>query len=398
VGSSDKVTLQSTSGAQNILSLGKGVDNEGLSFSKSGNDLILSIGQAPYAVTLANWYGNTGNQNITTLQVVEQASNAYSASSSDTLRNKAIYEFNFASLVSQFNQALVVNPVLTSWNLSNGMSSAMQSTSSTQAYGGDLAYYEGIYGDVTGTMNIAAVQATLQNAAFGTGLQTIDAWSGISGGATAAPRASLALSGANATWATTDTATTTTSATTDANVSPVTATSESGVSGQLRHVVPAGAVPTFVPVPIATVAPGSQAQTGVPPSELPNNPAVGGMSGATNPVHPSEASTASTGYRTHVPLGDLERFLDDERDRSLMEPKMFRPGEWDSYNFVSHGNLMFARMEQQLSSMPHSLASEDGLGDMGTGLEAAGLGNGGAIYHPRASLRDYRMQHGASRE
>jgi len=392
VGLSGQVTIQSTSGAQNILSLGKGVDNEGLSFSKSGNDLILSAAQTGHSVTLANWYANTGNQDITTLQVIEQASGAYSAGSTDTLRNKAIYEFDFASLVNQFNQALAANPLLTSWNLSNGMSSAMQSTSSTQAYGGDLAYYEGIYGNVTGTMNVATVQATLQNAAFGTGLQTIDAWSGISGGLTAAPRAPLM----NATVATPDTATTSASTTTDANVSPVTATSGSGVSGQIRHVVPAGAVPTFVPVPIATVAPGSQAQIGAPPSAFSNSPTVGGMSGATNPAHPSDAST---GYRTHVPLGELERFLDDEMNRSLMEPKMFRPGEADSsYNFVSHGNLMFARMEQQLSSTLHSFAGEDGLGDMGTGLEAVGLSGGGAAYHPRASLRDYRMQHGASRE
>ncbi len=175
--------VQTTAGAHNILSLGGGTDNELLVLAQSGNDLIIGlqggIFESP-TVTLKNWYASSSNQTTTILQVIE---GAYDPNSTDPLRNQKVYEFNFTNLVNQFNQAVKSNPAFAAgWGVgASGLLTALVSTSNTQAYGGDLAYYDGLNGDITG-LNLSAIQATLQNAAFGTGLQTIDSFSSISGG------------------------------------------------------------------------------------------------------------------------------------------------------------------------------------------------------------------------
>ena len=170
-------TLQATSGATNVLSLGGGIDTESLTFTKSGNNLILNDGMSGDSITLANWYAGSSDQDYTTLQVVEIASADYNSDGDDPLRNEALEEFNFSSLVTQFNNGGSPN----NWALSNGMPSAQLSSSATADYGGDLAYYFGLNGNLTG-MNLSAAQATLTNSAYATGTQTIDSWSSISGG------------------------------------------------------------------------------------------------------------------------------------------------------------------------------------------------------------------------
>jgi len=76
---------------------------------------------------------------------------------------------------------LAANPSMTSWSLSNALLTAHLSGSNTAALGGDLAYYDGLNGNLTG-MNLATAVSTLQNATYGKTAQTIDAWSGISAG------------------------------------------------------------------------------------------------------------------------------------------------------------------------------------------------------------------------
>jgi trimeric autotransporter adhesin len=174
------VTLQPTTSASNVLSLGGAIDTESLSMSKVGNNLVISDTSGD-AMTFSNWYTGASNQNYTTLQVIELASPSYSATSSDPLRNQAIEEFNLSALVTQFNAALTANPSLANWSLSNGMVSAQLSSSPTSAYGGDLAYYYGLNGNLTG-VDLSAVQSTLTNASFATGVQTIDSFSSITGG------------------------------------------------------------------------------------------------------------------------------------------------------------------------------------------------------------------------
>jgi Ca2+-binding RTX toxin-like protein len=170
-------TLAPTTSATNVLSLGAGIDTESLFFTKTGNNLILTDGVSGDSITFTNWYVGSADQNVTNLQVVEIASANYNSGGGDALRNKALEDFNFTSLVAAYNAA--GSPA--NWALSTAMPSAQLSSSSTADYGGDLAYYFGLNGNLTG-VNLSAVQSTLTNASYGTATQTIDAYSSISGG------------------------------------------------------------------------------------------------------------------------------------------------------------------------------------------------------------------------
>jgi hypothetical protein len=170
-------TLAPTTSATNVLSLGAGIDTESLFFTKTGNNLILTDGVSGDSITFTNWYVGSADQTTKTLQVVEIASANYNSGGSDGLRNKALEAFNFTTLVAAYNTA--GSPA--NWALSTGMPSAQLASSSTADYGGDLAYYFGLNGNLTG-VNLSAVQSTLTNASYGTATQTIDAFSSISGG------------------------------------------------------------------------------------------------------------------------------------------------------------------------------------------------------------------------
>ncbi|OGI41303.1 MAG: hypothetical protein A2140_02755 [Candidatus Muproteobacteria bacterium RBG_16_62_13] len=164
-------TIQATPGAENTLSLGGGIGYSDLAFKKSGDDLILNIGKTD-SITLQGWYGSASNHDFVTLQVIEEAARDYSALSSDPLRNKKIEEFDFGSLVAQFDQALAANPSLTSWSLMNGLLAAHLGGSDTAAAGGDLAYQYGLRGDLS-RMDLAAVQTALEDPQFGKAPQTV---------------------------------------------------------------------------------------------------------------------------------------------------------------------------------------------------------------------------------
>jgi trimeric autotransporter adhesin len=170
-------TLQPTTSATNVLSLGAGIDTESLFFTKTGNNLILTDGVTGDSITFTNWYVGAADQDYTKLQVVEIASANYNSVGTDGLRNKALEAFNFTALVAAYNAA--GSPA--NWALSTAMPTTQLTSTSTADYGGDLAYYFGLNGNLTG-MDLSAAQSTLTNASFGTATQTIDAFSGISGG------------------------------------------------------------------------------------------------------------------------------------------------------------------------------------------------------------------------
>jgi hypothetical protein len=174
-------SIAAGSGTSNVLSLGGGIDYANLSFSKSGNNLILNSG-GNNAITFTNWYSSSANQDFVTLQVIEQAASTYNPGSSNTLYSSEVETFNFTSLVTAFNSALAANPSMTSWSLSNALLTDHLSSSNTAALGGDLAYYEGLNGNLTG-LNLATAVSTLKTTGFGGTAQTIDAWSGVSNGA-----------------------------------------------------------------------------------------------------------------------------------------------------------------------------------------------------------------------
>jgi hypothetical protein len=149
-----------------------------MTFSKSSANLVLTLNSGD-SITFVNWYATTAVHDFTKLQVIEQASTGYDPTSTNVLVNQKVEEFDFASLVSQFDAARAANTKLTSWNLMNGLLNAHLSGSDTAALGGDLAYYYGMNGNLTG-MNLAAAQTAISNAQFGTATQTINAWQNIS--------------------------------------------------------------------------------------------------------------------------------------------------------------------------------------------------------------------------
>ena len=170
-------TVAPTTGATNVLSLGAGIDTESLFFTKTGTNLILTDAVSGDSITFTNWYGGAANQTTKTLQVVEIASANYNSAGTDGLRNKALEAFNFTSLVAAYNTA--GSPA--NWALSNAMPAAQLASTATAAYGGDLAYYFALNGNLTG-VNLTAAQSTLTNTAFATATQTIDPFASITGG------------------------------------------------------------------------------------------------------------------------------------------------------------------------------------------------------------------------
>jgi hypothetical protein len=170
-------TLAPTTSASNVLSLGAGIDTESLEFTKSGNNLVLTDGVSGDSITFTSWFSGSSDQDYSTLQVIEIASPNYNSGGSDPLRNKPIEAFNFKTLVS----AYIAAGESSNWLLSNDMASAALTTSASADYGGDLAYYFGLNGNLTG-VDLTDVSSVLTNSAYGTGTQTINAFSSISGG------------------------------------------------------------------------------------------------------------------------------------------------------------------------------------------------------------------------
>ena len=163
-------TIVASTGADNTLSLGGGIDYQSLTMSKSGNDLILDTGNSD-TINLQDWFTGTTNRSVANLQLVLDAS-AYDAASTDPLLNQQVQTFDFALLAQNFDQALVANPSLSAWSLSNELLNAHLSGSNTAALGGDLAHQYNLNGSLTG-IGLGVAQTELANANFGTTAQTL---------------------------------------------------------------------------------------------------------------------------------------------------------------------------------------------------------------------------------
>jgi Ca2+-binding RTX toxin-like protein len=172
-------TVLASAGASNVLSLGGGINYQDLSFSKSGNDLVLNEG-GDSSISFKDWYASVANHDFVTLQVINDASRNSDSASTDPLSRK-VEGFDFGKLVAQFDTALTVDPSLNSWNLMDGLLSAHLNGSDTAALGGDLAFQYGNQGGLSG-MNLSAAQTTLKDQRFGNGAQALHNWDSISQG------------------------------------------------------------------------------------------------------------------------------------------------------------------------------------------------------------------------
>ena len=155
------------------LSLGgSGLSYADLSFSKSSNDLVLKVGTSDQ-ITFKDWYAATPSKPVTKLQVIAEAMADFAAGGGDPLKDQKIENFNFTGLVGAFDAARTANPGLTTWALTNGLSSYQLTGSDTAAMGGDLAYQYGKNGTLAG-IGVTPALSTLSDSNLGTNPQTLN--------------------------------------------------------------------------------------------------------------------------------------------------------------------------------------------------------------------------------
>lgn len=163
----------SNSGGSNAISLGKDIHYADLSLSKSGNDLVLDMGQGD-SITMQDWYAGSSHRGVARLQFVD-ASTAYASSSqgsgahSDCQTGKdAVEIFDFGKLVANFNAARTCEPAINQWAVMDGLLRAHLSGSDHAAIGGDLSYQFAVNGSLSG-MSVNAMQGLLSSSAFNSG-------------------------------------------------------------------------------------------------------------------------------------------------------------------------------------------------------------------------------------
>jgi hypothetical protein len=86
---------------------------------------------------------------VLNLQVIAESMADFAPGGSDVLKDNKVETFNFAGLVGAFDTALVANPALTSWSMTNAMlsfhlgsgsdSAAIATTSRDHVTGSGLA-------------------------------------------------------------------------------------------------------------------------------------------------------------------------------------------------------------------------------------------------------------------
>ena len=164
--------INAVSGQNNTISLGGNFAYSDLALQKSGDDLVLDIGNTD-SLTFKGWYA--GNNKIVNLQVIASAMSDFNPGSTDILRNSNVEGFDFQRLVSAFDQAQAANPNANPWNVTNALLDAHLSSSDTAAVGGDLANVYGIRGSLSG-FGIEAGETQLSSSQFASAPQTLSPW------------------------------------------------------------------------------------------------------------------------------------------------------------------------------------------------------------------------------
>ena len=155
------------------LSLGGGISYNDLAFVKEGNDLQLKVG-GDDQITFKDWYAAPANKAVANLQVIAEAMADFVSGGNDPLRDQKVEQFNFKGLVGAFDAALAQNSTLSSWALTNALTSFQLAGADTAALGGDLAYQYGKSGSLSG-IGLTAGQQLLGSWQLGTGAQSLQA-------------------------------------------------------------------------------------------------------------------------------------------------------------------------------------------------------------------------------
>jgi hypothetical protein len=166
-------TVAASTAADNTLTLGGGIEYSDIALRKNGNDLVVETGVGE-SVTFQNWYASTSNRSVVNLQVIAEAMAAFSPGGANPLLDNKVENFNFANLVTRFDQERAANPALSSWNVMDALLTFHTSGSDTAALGGDLAYGYGLGTGLTG-IGASNAQNILTASGFATGAQGIGA-------------------------------------------------------------------------------------------------------------------------------------------------------------------------------------------------------------------------------
>jgi Ca2+-binding RTX toxin-like protein len=173
-------TLATGGTGSDTVSLGGGIVYSDLAFTKATNDLVLKVG-ASDQITFKDWYAATPSKPVLNLQVVAEAMADFAAGGADPLRDQKVEAFNFAGLAGAFDTARAANSGLTSWALTNALTSFQLAGSDSAALGGDLAYQYGKNGTLAG-IGITPALDVLSNAALGTSAQALTPLAGLQTG------------------------------------------------------------------------------------------------------------------------------------------------------------------------------------------------------------------------
>ncbi|UCV05668.1 beta strand repeat-containing protein [Dechloromonas denitrificans] len=163
-----------------VISLGGGITYADLVFTKATNDLVLKIG-ATDQITFKDWYIGTPSKPVAKLQMIAEAMADFAAGGADPLKDQKVENFNFAGLAGAFDAARAANTGLTSWELTNALTSFQLAGSDNAALGGDLAYQYGKNGTLAG-IGVTPALATLSDTNLGTTAQTLTPLAGLQTG------------------------------------------------------------------------------------------------------------------------------------------------------------------------------------------------------------------------
>ena len=168
--------------SQNTLSLGGGIQYDDLALSKNGNDLVLELG-GEESITLKDWYADSSNQTFLKLQIMIDEIGDFDPESEDPLHNQRVQTFDFLDLVNQFDQTRVADSYLEHWLMMDRLLNAHLAASNSAALGGDLAYYYGVNGTLSG-IGLNAAQQVISAPGFGRDAQSLRPFTGLQDGLT----------------------------------------------------------------------------------------------------------------------------------------------------------------------------------------------------------------------
>jgi len=165
-------TVASSTGTDNIISLGGGIVYADLQLSKSGNDLVFSLG-AGDQLTFKDWYAGVTNRSVSTLQMMIEGTSVHQPGAAAPIHQDKIQWFDFDDLVAAFDTTRAANASITTWKLSEAL--LLQEHiggSDSAAWGGDMAYLYAHRGGLAG-IDVELAWEVLRDSTFGTDVREL---------------------------------------------------------------------------------------------------------------------------------------------------------------------------------------------------------------------------------